>query len=180
MKTPGLFPMVGRCIKPGPVPGPIRDHQRLRGRTMADDAIHDSAPGTLVRRDKTKLIMTPNPLIHHRGVSRNGSLESDLTLRASLAPLAAPSPRPSPLLTPRLRYPYYGSLGGGGSKGGLRWRYARYGSAIHGSASTRYRQPSATVGSSAAVLAHETIGPCVIRSALPWWWGPACIRSSLM
>ena len=43
------------------------------------------------------------------------------TLRASLAPLAAPLPRPPPLLTPRLRYPmvvWEGEAQKGGFGGG--------------------------------------------------------------
>ena len=66
--------------------------------------------------------------------------------------------RPTPPAYPPAMVPF-GRLGGGGSKGGLRWRYARSGSAIHGSASTRYRQPFAAVGSGAAVLAHLLRGP---------------------
>ena len=50
---------------------------------------------------------------------------------------------------------------GGGSKGGPRWRYARSGFAILGSASARYRQPSAGVVTVAAVLAHIASRPPV-------------------
>ena len=47
------------------------------------------------------------------------------TLRAALAPLAASPSQAPPLRLPPTMVPY-GRLGGGGSKGGLRWRYARH------------------------------------------------------
>ena len=59
------------------------------------------------------------------------------------------------------------SSGRGGLKRGARCRYARSGSAIHGSASTRYRQPAAAVVSGAAVLAHLPRGPYAERRQAP-------------
>ena len=78
-----------------------------------------------------------------------GSRPYRVTLRASLAPLAAPPPpRPTPPAYPPAMVSF-GRLGGGGSKGGLRWRYARH-SRTSCPLAPRYRQPCAACGSGGA------------------------------
>ena len=127
-------------------PGWKKSYPRLQILTVADllaGSSIDMPPLDQVNVTFKKAAKAEKPKAAQGNVAFRG------TLRASLAPLAAPPlPDPPPLLTPRLRYPLV-VWEGEAQKGG-------FGA---GTLVTRYRQPSAAVVTGAATLAHELKRP---------------------
>jgi hypothetical protein len=75
--------------------------------------------------------------------SRRGAPRAGGRFGLPSPPLPPPPPRPTPPAYPPAMVPF-GRLGGGGSKGGLRWRYARH-SRTSCPLAPHYRQPSAAL-----------------------------------